>query len=370
MLTLTERQTTRSAYTANAWHLRAVRLPDGDRPEDWWIADGQLVDHPVEGARDLPGGWVLPGLVDAHAHLTMDFNNTGLRGATLVDANLQTQMKAGVLAVRDMGTVPDAMNLNPHPLDKPRVIPASSFFAPADGFHPGLYRAIEAGHLIEEALEAVANGAAWVKVIADFPGPDGNWWRPRVNYSAEVLHALVEAVHAKGAKVAVHVTGPFASECVRAGVDSIEHGPGLTADDLAEMARRGTVWTPTLAVATRYAGMAAGGSGPVAEAARENLKQLRQMIPLAARLGLTILTGTDELPHGALAKEVAKLDEYGLPVTAALAAASTKARSYLGLPGFEAGALADFVLFSADPRVKLEALAQPAAVILRGRKIV
>ena len=56
------------------WHVRAIRLPDGDRLEECWIVDGRVGDAPVAGARELPGGWFLPGgLVDAHAHLTMNW---------------------------------------------------------------------------------------------------------------------------------------------------------------------------------------------------------------------------------------------------------------------------------------------------------
>jgi imidazolonepropionase-like amidohydrolase len=54
------------------WHLRAVPLPDGEAPVDWWVADGRLTASPVPGASDLPGGWVAPGLVDAHVHLTFE----------------------------------------------------------------------------------------------------------------------------------------------------------------------------------------------------------------------------------------------------------------------------------------------------------
>ena len=51
------------------WSVRAVPLPDGDRPADLWIdADGCLATEPVPGAEPLPGRYVAPGLVDAHAH--------------------------------------------------------------------------------------------------------------------------------------------------------------------------------------------------------------------------------------------------------------------------------------------------------------
>ena len=351
-----------------AWHVRAVRLPDGDRPEEWWVADGRWQEHLAAGAADLPGGFALPGLVDAHAHLTLDFNNSGLRGDALVQFNLRAQAQAGVLAIRDMGTAPGA-RLDPARLDGVRVSQPSQLLAPAGRYFPGLAQVVEDGELVNAAVEAVAGGATWVKVIADFVGPDGNWWNAPANYSAETLRRVVEAVHARGARVAAHSTGPFAAECVRAGVDSIEHGPSLTADDLAAMAQRGVAWCPTLAVSTHYAGMAMRGGGPIAAAARASLVQVSQLLPLAARLGVTILTGTDELPHGSLASEVAALHRYGLPVTAALAAASTAARSYLGLPAWENDAPADFVAFAADPRQDITALAQPVAVVAGGRRV-
>lgn len=77
--------------------------------------------------------------------------------------------------------------------------------------------------------------------------------------------------------------------------------------------------------------------------------------------------GTDELPHGSLAKEITTLHRYGLPATSALIAASTAARAYLGLPAWEVGALADFVSFAADPRRDIAVLAWPVAVILGGQ---
>ena len=88
------------------WHLAAVRLPDGTQPEEWWIVDGQIRATPIPGARDLPGGWFLPGgLVDAHAHLTMNVNGFTLRDGSdgLIATNLAAQRTAGVLALRDAG---------------------------------------------------------------------------------------------------------------------------------------------------------------------------------------------------------------------------------------------------------------------------
>src|SRR5436190_11585693 len=180
----------------DCWHIRAVRLPFGEQVEEWWVRDGLLHDEPVPGAVDLPDGWVLPGLVDAHAHLTIDINGTGLPNGSdaLIDANRRAQQAAGVLAVRDAGTVPGA-RLASLPPGGPRVISSGRLFAPAGRFHDHLHEPVAAERLVATALEEVASGRTWVKIIADFPGPDGNWALAPVTYPIEVVRALVEAVH-------------------------------------------------------------------------------------------------------------------------------------------------------------------------------
>jgi imidazolonepropionase-like amidohydrolase len=361
---------THSSTQSETWHIRAVRLPDGQRPEDWWVRDGRLSDQPAPNARELPGGWVLPGLVDAHVHLSLDFNACGLPMGSdaLIEANMKAQLAAGVLAVRDIGAVPGA-RLEAH-LDRgPRVARAGRILAPPGRFYQGIYHPTTAQNLVAAGLAEVAAGAQWVKVGADFPGPDGNWFDPIVNYPSETLCALVEAVHAAGARVAAHVSGPFVAEVVHAGVDTVEHGPLLDEELLEQLARRGGAWTPTLWTVVGAIEPLASSQLPVAGMVREVLARLHEIIPLAERMGVNVLAGSDEAPHGALAREVARLHEFGLSTRAAIAAASTAARAYLGLPGFVAGAPADLVTFAADPRERLDILARPAAVVFDGRRI-
>src|SRR6185312_2760829 len=65
-----------------SWAVRAVQLPDGDRPVDLWVdAAGCLVTEPVLGAERLPGRYVAPGLVDAHAHPAVGRGRGGARGS-------------------------------------------------------------------------------------------------------------------------------------------------------------------------------------------------------------------------------------------------------------------------------------------------
>jgi imidazolonepropionase-like amidohydrolase len=91
-------------------------------------------------------------------------------------------------------------------------------------------------------------------------------------------------------------------------------------------------------------------------------------VAAAAEAGVTLLAGTDSLPHGQIVDEIRALAAAGLRPHDALAAASWTARRYLGLPGLEPDAPADAVVYESDPRTDLDQLAHPRAVILRGRR--
>ncbi|MEA2248323.1 MAG: hypothetical protein QOH46_2852 [Solirubrobacteraceae bacterium] len=353
--------------TDDRWHVRAVALPDGAEPVDWWVAGGRLTARPVDGAHDVPGGWVAPGLVDAHVHLTFETHDRlGLERATqrLVAAQLAQQLRAGVLAVRDAGSLP-GVPLEAEPPGGGRVIGCGPFVAPPGLFPAHLCDATRASDVIEAARAHVRAGWPWVKVIADYPGEDGNALAPDVGYPLELLVEIAAAVHEEGGLIAAHVMGRLVREIVHAGLDSIEHGNWATEDTVQEMAARGTAWTPTLTTMLRYIEPLADDVPP----ARALLDLQRRTLPLAAEAGVTLLAGTDEEPHGTVAAEVAALVRYGTPVRDAIAAASTGARRFLGLPALEEGAPADLVTFDRDPRDDLAALGQPVAVIAGGRLV-
>ncbi|HEY0410209.1 MAG TPA: amidohydrolase family protein [Candidatus Dormibacteraeota bacterium] len=343
------------------WHLRAVLLPCGMDPVDLWVAGGRLTAEPQDGAETLPGGWVLPGLVDAHAHLSIDIAGTGLeRGSPeLVDANLRAHLETGVLLVRDLGAVPGA-TLPRGGGAGPRLLRAGRFLAPPGRYIPGLHEGVGPGEVVDAARAEVASGATWVKVVADFPErfPDGGPAEP--NYDLETLTRLVDAVHAAGARVAAHVTGRALADVVTAGVDSIEHGVRMDGEALGALGRRGGAWTPTLATTTEMLGD---------ERFARLVDRLTPLLAGAAAAGVTVLAGTDTRPAGSLAAEVALLQRCGLSPVDAMAAASTSARRYLGLPGLEDGAPADLVCYAADPRDDPEVLGSPAAVLVGGRLV-
>ncbi len=231
-----------------------------------------------------------------------------------------------------------------------------------------MYVPVDAEHLVASALREVERGLRWVKIIADFPGPDFNFFDPIVNYPIDVVRQLCAAVHAAGARIAAHVSGPLVGDLVAAGIDSIEHGSMMTAEVLADMAARGTAWVPTLTTVTRAVTMMVQGGAPFAPSALRCIERLKQTMSQADLLGVPVLVGTDEHP-GDYIDEVKLLCEFGLSTRAALAGASTIARSYLGLSGITDGAPAQLVLFERDPRDDLDVLAKPTAIIANGTLI-
>src|SRR5215213_5423621 len=195
---------------SDRWHVHAAPLLEGGRPTDLWIADGRLHTEPVAGATDLPGAFVAPGLVDAHVHLTFETRDRlGLpRGsAELIAAHLEQHRRAGVLAVRDAGSLPGVAVPN-------GVIGCGPFLAPPDFFLPHLYDGTAPEDAVRAARERVRAGWPWVKIVGDYPVGEPNPLRPVVGYPAELVARIADAVHEEGGRVALHVMGMFVREAV------------------------------------------------------------------------------------------------------------------------------------------------------------
>jgi imidazolonepropionase-like amidohydrolase len=348
-----------------AWGLRGTELPFGTDTRSWWIDDsGRVCDDPLPGAESLPGRYILPGLVDAHAHPAIGAGPTGPMPLEDSEAliNLSAWAKSGVTVLRDVGS-PGGRTLD-LVLEQgmPRLQAAGRFLAPSGRYFPQLLiEAVDEGSLVAAGLAEVSRGATWVKVIADFPDlTTGSDAEP--TYSVERIAQLTAAVHEHGARVAVHSTVSNAGLLVAAGVDSIEHGLGLDEAAIADMARRGTAWTPTLCA--MFALLDDPKVPPVRRrAVEEASKRLAELIPLAVRLGVPVLTGTDVT--GSVAREVARLSDMGLDPSDALAAGSVWPRRFLGV----STTAPDIVTYHHDPREDPAELNDPAAVVVDGIRI-
>lgn len=352
-----------------AYHVRATLIPDGRGQTDIWIADGRFTFAPVPGAIDLPGRFAAPGMVDGHVHLSLDFACTGLPPASpeLVLHNARRHLRTGVTALRDAGYVQQlALDGVTLPL-VPVIFRSGWIHVPENRFFPGvdIGKATAPGELLARFREVAGHGVTWFKVIADFPGPDMNLFAAPLTYPIEILRQLVAAAHAAGVRVLAHSTGADVAAIVETGVDSIEHGMSVTPDVVRRMAAIGTQWCPTIATAETF--LKAAEARGVSSAPRLAYSaRTRSALELAAALGVDVLAGSDELPHGALDREIDALARHGLSVRQALAAATTVGRRALGLRGVEEGAPADLVIWDADPRDDVSCVTRPRTVLGNG----
>jgi imidazolonepropionase-like amidohydrolase len=347
----------------SAWTVHGIELPFGDEPRSWWIdAEGSIHDRPVADAEPLPGRYFLPGLADAHAHPALGQSPNGpvALDRHAARANLIAWARTGITLVRDTGSPAGiSLELGTEP-GMPSLRAAGRFLAPAGRYFPDLLvTPVAESDLVSCALAEIHRGAHWVKLIADFPDLAAGTG-PEPTYGLDVIAQLVAAVHAAGGRVAAHSTLPNAGQLVAAGVDSIEHGQGLDEAAVTEMSQRGTAWTPTLCA------VMALPDAPVEPERRQRMMETRErlaaLLPLAVRLGVPVLAGTDVA--GSIPREVALLTQLGLEPSQALAAASVWPRQFIG-----GSAGADIVTYDHDPRADADQLGLPAAVVAGGVRL-
>jgi imidazolonepropionase-like amidohydrolase len=361
-------------------HVRGRGLPDGE-PVEWWIVDegaseerryrGVLSAERVAAAETVfDGGWIVPGLVDAHCHVGL-----GPAGATDLDeavAQAETERDAGALLLRDAGSPVDTRSFDDRD-DLPRIIRAGRHLARPKRYTPGLPIDVEDESELPAAVaEQARRGDGWVKLVGDWIDRGVGDLAPL--WSDDVLVDAIAAAHAEGARVTAHVFGEDAlGGLIAAGIDCIEHGTGITDDVIAMMLERGTALVPTLINIENFPGIAdaAGRKYPTyAKHMRDLYATCHQRVGAAYEAGVPIYAGTDAggmIAHGRIADEVDALKTVGMNPTAALGAACWDARAWLGRPALEHGASADLVCYADDPRIGDAVVNAPELVVLRGR---
>jgi imidazolonepropionase-like amidohydrolase len=359
-----------------ALHLAGVLLPEGEH-RDVWVRDGRFTFERVPGAETVSrGGWLLPGLVDAHCHVGMAFGGGHVEDLDGLREQALTDRAAGVLALRDCGSPVDTRALDDE-ADLPRIVRAGRHIAAPRRYIPGLAVEVDPeapGDLVEQVRVQARRGDGWVKLIGDWIDRGQGDLAPL--WSTDALAAAITAAHEEGARVTAHTFGTDALPgLVGAGIDCIEHGTGLTEELIGDMAARGTAVVPTLINVDKFPEFAAAGEKKFpayASTMRRLYANSGAVVRAAFEAGVPVFAGTDAgggIVHGRIRDEVRALHQAGLPAEEALAAASWRARAWLGLPCIEEGASADVVVYDADPRADLDALRRPQLMILRGRVV-
>ena len=351
-------------------HLRGVFLPD-ETERDAWVLDGRLTFTRPAAAADTvaTGGWITPGFVDAHCHV-------GLAPSGFVpDPDGQAQQAlldraAGALLLRDAGSPVDNRSVQARD-DLPRLIRAGRHIARPKRYIRHLGVEVEPDDLVAEVERQAADGDGWVKLAADWIDRAVGDLTP--TWPDDALVSAIGRAHELGVRVAAHVFGEEALPgLIAAGIDSIEHGTGLTDDLIAAARDAGSAVVPTLVNIDNFPQIALAGAEKFPKYAahmRALFATSRERIRSAFEAGIPIYTGTDaggSLPHGLVRDEIRALVGAGIPQPEVIAQASWRAREWLGLPGLVEGAPADLVVYAADPRVDLAAVLSPQRMILRG----
>ncbi len=353
-------------------HIHGHVLP-GDKEQDIYVVNGHITFQKVKDAKTVvKDGYILPGLVDCHAHLSLA-SPAGDEASSeeRVRASAKEHLHAGVLAIREPGS-PDYASKEISPAEGlPRIQTGGRFLAPPGGYFSGLAREVEEDKLPDAVEEEARKSGAWAKIIGDFPGEDGRF---HPNFRLETLRQAAERVHKLGARIAIHSVIPESIEmAIEAGFDSIEHGTMLEANHIVEMARRKMTLVPTMVIREGILELVRGFGLTADESRRGEIavKKQAEMVRKAVEAGVVVLAGTDAgmVAHGIVRREIENFFEAGIPGEIALGAGSWSARAFLGLPGIEEGAHADLVVFAKDPRHHKEELSKPTFIMLDGRQV-
>lgn len=349
-------------------HYRGID-PFTDEQIDLWVVDGFITHEPVRGAATAAeGGWIIPGLVDAHNHVGIA---PGL-GVTIEQARqyAHADVRAGTLLIREVGSP-----LDTHPLDDdpscPRFIRSGKHIARPKRYLRDYGVDLEnPDDLAAEVTRQAADGDGWVKIVGDWIDREVGDLAPL--WTRAQLDAAVAAAHAGGARITAHVFGADAlPDLIAAGVDCIEHGTGLTTDLMDAMVERSIALVPTLIQVENFPGIADGADRfPTYQANMRKLYDNAGAVFAAAReAGVAMFAGTDAggfVEHGRIVDEVDAMAAVGFGARDALYAASVAPRRWLGAGVLEEGHPADFLVLDADPRVDLTTLRRPSEIVCSG----
>jgi len=345
------------------------------------------VDEPA-GAKviEVRDSAVLPGLTDAHIHFfgskKYDMAEWVTTPETLVAlrsvSDARKLLRAGFTAVRDLGSKAGTYlrrAVEEGTIEGPRIVSAAKSLSQTGGDDDLTILPL---HISRELSYSYFCDGPWEcrkavrKVIRDYgdlikvyaSGSMSQGTKVRRQFTIEELEAIVDEAHAVGLKVAAHAYGEEAlMNSVKAGVDSIEHGIGLTRDIAREMETRGVFYIPTLSA---YLAMAPTRNE---EHIRLVKRHLTEDMELAKQFHLKVVVGSDFVgcdtePHGENYREIVSVAKY-FGNKEALIATSSRAAECLGLKDsgwLREGYKADLVVAKGNPMTDVENLS-PAHIL-------
>lgn len=347
---------------------------------------------------DLKGGWILPGLIDCHVHLTQPTDSCDYLGhAKRTDAEValftakaaERTLLSGITTIREVGgwnfveiAIRDAINRGEYA--GPRMLVAGhilSITTAGMDLYPGMYEIADGVDAVKVAArKQLAHGADLIKVMATGAVLSPESEDPRsIQYSLEELKAAVEIAEDNYKHVAAHAHACRGiANAVAAGCSSIEHG--TYADDavLREMAAKGVFLVPTqCTLDAMLNSKEAMATMPPHQVTRmlESGKTSAEAIRRAYELGVPIAMGTDAgTPgnhHGENWQElIVMVRDCGLSAIDSIRAATINAAKLIRrgdkLGQIQEGFTADLVAYAANPLDDIKAVAEAGFVMKDG----
>jgi imidazolonepropionase-like amidohydrolase len=354
--------------------------------------DAQVVD-----LRPLTG---VPGLIDAHTHMTYTWDRapgtspwTQLSKLTpamtvfLAQENARKTLESGVTTVRDLGAA-DGNDLAMRELIARGAMLGPRMLVSGCGLHVSSdpsqraalrfdpCRADGIAEVQRAARQQIGAGADWIKMYASTgSGDDVTGFE---TYGYDEIKAAADVAHRAGKRIAVHSYGPDgARDAVHAGADSLEHAIDIDDATLAEMARRGTVYVPTIDHNRYYADHRAeyGYSDAAVQGLHEFVVKNVQTLRRAIRFHVKVAMGSDAVftGFGENTGELKWLVEAGMTPAQALDCATRVGAELLDrqkdLGSIAVGTYADIVAVDGDP-LKDIAVMRSVRWVMKGGAVV
>ncbi len=353
---------------------------------------------------DLREYTVMPGLMDMHTHLSMQYSRSAYLErfikseadlALFAASNARKTLDAGFTTIRDLGdsynvTVALRNAINRKELVGPRIFTAAKSLAttgghadPTNGWRPdmmgdpGPKRGVINGP--DEARKAVRqrykDGADLIKITATggVLSVAKNGRNPQ--FTEEEVAAIVSTANDYGFMVAAHAHGTEGMKrAIRAGVKSIEHGTYMDDETARLMRKYNTFYVPTI-LAGEWVGEKARIDGYFPELVRPKAAeigpQIKNTFSRAYKFGVNIVFGTDSgvSPHGENAREFALMVEAGMPAMEAIKSATSVAADFLGLENLgrlETDHIADVIAVHGNPIDDINAMQKVRFVMKDG----
>lgn len=388
--------------------LKADRVFDGEEMHTGWavkivgnkikeVGPAEKISTGNAKVLTFDGATIFPGMIEGHSHLLLHpYNETSWNDQIMQEpdayriaratVHAKKTLLAGFTTVRDLGSegagyadvglkkaIDEGIIPGPRMIVAGRAIVATGSYGPK-GYNDNTRLGAEpadGNDLIRVVRDQIGKGADVVKVYADY-----RWGlneTPQPTFSVDELKLIVETARSSGRCVVAHAsTAEGMRRATLAGVETIEHGDGGTAEVFALMKEKGVALCPTVAAGHAVSQYRGWAPGSLPEPSR--ITQKKESFKLAVKSGITILAGGDVgvFAHGDNVRELEMMVQYGMSLMQVLRSVTSinaKVFHLENLGRIKENYLADIIVVNGDPSASISALRNVLMVMKDGELV-